>query len=296
MFKQNLEKQQGVHVHSKPEYSILYDIMWDRQHKNQVTGVESWGKNRVEHLQQLFGTRFTFKETNAVLDLCCGLGRITAACLELNAGKVVAADGSFKGLSNAREKLTSLGHDSNRFDLVQVDVEKLDECFEDNSFDCVVHYYALQHIKDYRKTLSDIKKILTPNGVVAFNYFTVGTTHYMTKLLREIFLKYDSFLIFEFLEQIGYVKGSLRNFHHTDLLKLKDDFDKDKFPFVDELQQLAALHGSELVASKIHFEDFTTPYLHNFDHDEVVNYVTKELNLTVLNSSVGRIVAQKVEE
>lgn len=296
MFLSQPKIEEDIYIHSRPEYSVLYDVMWDRQHKNQNAGIETWGKNRIDHLYSLCESRVQFEESDVVLDLCCGLGRITAACLELGAGKVIGVDGSYMGLQNARQKLKNLGLSEERFFHVQLDVEKLDECFQSNTFDFVVHYYALQHIRDFRKTLKDIKEILKTDGIVAFNYFTTGTTHFMTNLLREIFLKYDPLLIFNFLEDIGYIKNGERTFSYNDLLDVEEKFDSTRYPFLPDLSRLVKSHGAELVASKIHFEDFTTPYLHNFDHHEVLDYVQRDLGMKILNSSVGRIVAQKIEE
>ncbi|OQY97668.1 MAG: hypothetical protein B6D35_14655 [Candidatus Brocadia sp. UTAMX2] len=36
--------------------------------------------------------------------------------------------------------------------------------FKDNSFDCVFSYHVLEHIKDYLGALSEVKRVLKPNG------------------------------------------------------------------------------------------------------------------------------------
>lgn len=288
MFAKSLENKDGIFIHSVPENSNVYDIMWKRMYSNQVSGIETWGSNRKQHVFELFESVVDFSGTS-VLDLCSGLGRISAAILELNAKKVVSADGSFSGLRNTRERFLSLGFEEEKHVQTQLDASQVGDCFENDFFDCVLHYYALQHMKDYKQVLLGIKKVLKKKGIVAFNYFTTGTTPALTNILRNVFLPHNPLLIYEFLDELGVIKGSSKKFEASSLNNLS--LFLEKYPFIRELMEVVEFYGAEDVSKRLHLEDFTTPYLHNFDDKEIYEF-TKN-NFEILKFSSGKIIARK---
>ncbi|WP_217352171.1 class I SAM-dependent methyltransferase [Ruegeria sp. HKCCA5763] len=89
-----------------------------------------------------------------VLDLCCGQGNVTEALA--NAGHTVTgADFSAKMLSHARKRFPT-------GDFIEADAQDLP--FEEDSFDSVVCSFGLMHVPDQPKALSEIRRVLKPNG------------------------------------------------------------------------------------------------------------------------------------
>jgi ubiquinone/menaquinone biosynthesis C-methylase UbiE len=285
VLKKELNTKEGIYIHSSPKNSNLYDIMWNKQHSNQMLGVESWGIDRIEQLYKLFSYEINLKGTT-IIDLCCGLGRMSAGCLELGANYVVSADGSFSGLKNVKEKFRNIGFSRERHAQIQLDMDNMSECFNKNSFDVAIHYYALQHIRDYKFMLNNINYILKPGGILAFNYFNTGTTSNITYELRTIFLNYDINVVYNFLCDVGKVKGCDKK------IELKD-CSEELYPFAGELKKLYIKYGIDEVEKKFHFEDFTTTYLHNFNDQELIAFVENN-NYSIINASPGRIVAKKL--
>lgn len=89
-----------------------------------------------------------------VLDLCCGQGNVTEALV--SAGhSVTGADFSSKMLSYARKRFPA-------GEFVEADAQDLP--FEDGAFDSVVCSFGLMHVPDQPKALSEVRRVLKPNG------------------------------------------------------------------------------------------------------------------------------------
>lgn len=294
LFVDELKKQDGIYVHSAPDYSEVYDIMWNNQHANQVENIETWGVNRKQKLDALIGApaEHIIPIDGNVLDLCSGLGRLSAAVLELGTHNVILADASIEGLKNSRTKFEKLGFDESKYCHVQLDAPLVSRCFQKNSVDVVLHYYALQHILNYRGVIDGVHVVLKPGGLFAFNFFTEGTTHYVTDELRKIFLKYSPNDINRFFDDIGFVRCSRVSGQRVKLHEKLPAL-QHAYGFVSELLALANEYGEELVDSKLNFEDFTTPSIHNFSHSDIKQYCVSS-GFEIEDESPGRIVAKKV--
>lgn len=289
----DLNQVANVYIHSAPDYSEVYDIMWNNQHANQVENIETWGINRKSKLDQLIGSlaKNSITKDSVVLDLCSGLGRLSAAVLETGCQYVVLADASVSGLRNSRDKFLKLGLDEKKYCHVQLDAQYVAGCFKKGSFDVVLHYYALQHIPNYRSVIDGVFDILKQGGLFAFNFFTEGTTHYVTDELRKIFLGQKPSDINQFFDDIGFVRCSRVSAQKANLLD-KLPLLQSKYQFVPDLLTLINEYGEDLVDSKLNFEDFTTPSIHNFSHAEIRDYCTG-IGFRVVDESPGRIVAKK---
>ena len=101
----------------------------------------------------------------SVLDLGCGLGRHSLLFAE-QGFKVTAVDISDYAVHQTREKADNLGLDIRT---IVCDMAKLP--FRENSFDCIFSYLSISHTdtEGFTKILTDIKKILKPNGEIYVN-------------------------------------------------------------------------------------------------------------------------------
>jgi ubiquinone/menaquinone biosynthesis C-methylase UbiE len=97
---------------------------------------------------------------DSVLDLCCGQGTLTAA-LSNAAGSVTGLDFS----PDMTAKAVVAAPDAK---IVQGDA--MDMPFDDDQFDKVICNFGMMHIPDQPKTLSEVRRVLKPNGT-----FTMAT-------------------------------------------------------------------------------------------------------------------------
>ena len=122
----------------------------------------SGGREVMANLNRDLGVEV--KPTDTVLDLGCGVGRITRA-LSASAGKVVALDVSPEMLERARE----LNPDASNVEWLVGDGTSL-AGVEDGDVDACVSQVVLQHIPDPSITLGyvrEIGRVLRPGGWAA---------------------------------------------------------------------------------------------------------------------------------
>lgn len=97
--------------------------------------------------------------------------------------------------------------------------------FEDNCFDIVMANHMLYHIEDLDKALSEIKRVLKPNGI--FYASTVGKDHMkeMRELVGDIDEKILSIKSFTLTEKFRLENGEniLKNYFNNVVLKRYDD-------------------------------------------------------------------------
>ena len=114
-----------------------------------------------------------YKFLGKCLDLCTGTGDI-AELLSKNC-EVIGLDFSSKMLEIARKK-----HPNITF--IEGDCTNLP--FEDNSFDVVTISFGLRNIENYDKALSEIFRVLKPNG--KFLHLDFGKTNILANFLYDI--------------------------------------------------------------------------------------------------------------
>lgn len=90
-----------------------------------------------------------------VLDLCCGQGTLTAEIAK-HGHSVTGLDFSKAMLNIARSK-------SPEIEFLEGDAQALP--FADNSFDAVTCNFGIMHIPDQDKALSEVTRVLKPNGL-----------------------------------------------------------------------------------------------------------------------------------
>lgn len=95
-----------------------------------------------------------------VLEIGCG-GGIDSAEFARNGALVTSTDFTEIGVKTTSELLEEANLPVN---VMQADATNLQ--FEDNTFDCVYSFGVLHHIPDIRKALSEIKRVLKPDGQI----------------------------------------------------------------------------------------------------------------------------------
>lgn len=110
--------------------------------------------------------------TEQVLDLCCGTGKSTLACLQvLPQGTVTGVDNSAGMLDVAGAKLQAQMQEG-RVALQLRDAMHLD--FPDASFDAVFMAYGLRNMPDYGRALEGISRVLRPGGVLCIHDYSLA--------------------------------------------------------------------------------------------------------------------------
>lgn len=118
-----------------------------------------------------------FKKENykKILDLACGTGR-HSIFLAKEGFSVYATDISTTGINIAKKKAKSPG--LNNIHFKQHDMRKIP--FSDSFFDAVVCTWSIYHgtLNEIRKTVSEIYRVLKPNGTVLTDFLSVADVTY----------------------------------------------------------------------------------------------------------------------
>lgn len=105
-----------------------------------------------------------------VLDLACGTGAVTKLILEKFQGLrqiwVIAMDASAEALEQARQELVQFKYAAVRF--VQGQAEELSQRLNE-LVDVVIFCNAIHMIEDKGHVIGEVRKVLTPGGIFAFN-------------------------------------------------------------------------------------------------------------------------------
>jgi ubiquinone/menaquinone biosynthesis C-methylase UbiE len=112
-----------------------------------------------EHIYRyIFAAGLT--EDKVVLDVACGTGYGTGYMMEKGAGEVVGVDISVAAVDYARERFGK----NNRASFVCADAIGLP--FGDNTFDVVVSFETIEHMRQYRKFLAECCRVLKEDGLL----------------------------------------------------------------------------------------------------------------------------------
>jgi SAM-dependent methyltransferase len=120
----------------------------------------------------------------SVLELGCGPGDLWIENMDRipKGWQLTLSDFSPGMLDQAQEKLSIFSH-MNKFELI--DAQAIP--YEDDLFDIVIANHFLYHVPDRSKALSEIRRVLKPNG--RFYATTVGANH--MKELPELVARFD---------------------------------------------------------------------------------------------------------
>lgn len=149
----------------------------------------------------------TINQGEIIVDLGCGTGFLTGGLSKQFIGqpeRIIAIDIAMPMLNAARHKL------SDKPDVVYLcaDAEKLP--FQAESIDIILSNLAFQWCNNLEDTLSDIKRVLQPNGKLLFTTFGAQTLYELKNAWREVDdyahvnAFYDEAQIKKFLQQAGF--------------------------------------------------------------------------------------------
>jgi demethylmenaquinone methyltransferase / 2-methoxy-6-polyprenyl-1,4-benzoquinol methylase len=149
---------------------------------------------------------------DTILDVATGTADFAIESLKTGAEKIVGIDISEEMLSFGRVKITKMGL-ANRITLEQGDAEAL--LFPDESFDAVTVAFGVRNFEDLAQGLSEIHRVLKPNGMICVLEFSKPTIFPIKQ-----FYGFYSFYILPFLGRLfskdnsayTYLPESVENF------------------------------------------------------------------------------------
>jgi ubiquinone/menaquinone biosynthesis C-methylase UbiE len=94
-----------------------------------------------------------------VLDISCGTGYGSKILYDAGAAKVVGVDISSEEICFACDRYKTRGLEFRVGDVLRID-------FSENYFDVVACLETIEHVKDQRKALSELKRVLKPKGLL----------------------------------------------------------------------------------------------------------------------------------
>lgn len=107
-----------------------------------------------------------------ILDIATGTGDFALETLALNPDKIIGVDISAGMLEIGMKKIQKAGL-SDKIDLQLGDSEKLH--FDDNTFDALTVAFGVRNYENLEKGLSDMYRVLKPNGTVVILEFSKPT-------------------------------------------------------------------------------------------------------------------------
>lgn len=107
-----------------------------------------------------------------VLDIATGTGDLAIELVKTNANKIIGIDLSNGMLNIGRRKINKKGL-GNIIEMVQADSENLP--FENDAFDAITVAFGIRNFENLEKGLSEIFRVLKPNGVFAILETSVPT-------------------------------------------------------------------------------------------------------------------------
>ena len=109
---------------------------------------KSWKKNLID----------LYTPGSKILDVCCGTGDIAIA-LKAKGCEAIGLDFSPAMLEVAKKKFPE--------GIAWIQGNAMDLPFEDNSFDGACISFGLRNTPDYKKVLSEMKRVVRPGGIIA---------------------------------------------------------------------------------------------------------------------------------
>lgn len=107
-----------------------------------------------------------------ILDIATGTGDLAIQLAKTKAPKIIGVDISEGMMAVGRKKIAKLELD-NQIELIYGDSENLP--FEDDSFDAITVAFGIRNFEDLNKGLSEILRVLKPNGIFVILETSVPT-------------------------------------------------------------------------------------------------------------------------
>ncbi len=153
----------------KEQVTQMFDTISDKYDLlNRVISFRADKKWRKKVVQIVNDT-----QPNKILDIATGTGDLAIALAETSATKIIGLDISEGMLNVGRKKVEKLNL-SDKIDMVLGDSEQLP--FSDNSFDAVTVAFGVRNFENLSKGLSEILRVLRPEGTFVVLETSVPTT------------------------------------------------------------------------------------------------------------------------
>jgi ubiquinone/menaquinone biosynthesis methyltransferase len=118
----------------------------------------------------------SLKGDEILLDLCCGTGKSTIACLPyIKTGHITGIDNSEGMLEVANEKFKE-EISAGKMDFDLQDAMQLN--YPENSFDVIFMAYGLRNMPDYDKCLENLYRVLKPGGKICIHDYSLKNDHW----------------------------------------------------------------------------------------------------------------------
>ena len=139
----------------KKFYKNYRDRIFDKKFNS------SYPLRKYVHQKNYFSILDYIKQGEKILEVGCGEG-ILSALMAQKGAEVTASDISKPNLMNAKKYAKNKG--INNINFLEADAEDLP--FRDNSFDIVVADNVLEHLPDFEKGLSEIKRVTKKRAII----------------------------------------------------------------------------------------------------------------------------------
>ncbi len=138
-------------------------------------------KKTLEYFPEEFVKPENFKDKK-ILDLCCGAGGKSVLISEMGAREVVGVDIDDQFIKMAKKFASKKNISNCRFETG--DARELK--FEDNSFDYVFSFDALEHVDPPEEMIAEARRVLKPGGklIMSFTNWERHDGHHMTDAIR----------------------------------------------------------------------------------------------------------------
>ncbi len=137
-----------------------------------------WRKKAIQHLKG--------RNCDHLLDIATGTGDFAITAYRAGCKKVTGVDISNGMLNIGRQKITRLGLDP-KVELLYGDSENLP--FENNTFDAITVAFGVRNFENLDKGLSEIFRVLKPNGILIVLEFSQPRTFPVKQLYGLYFTK-----------------------------------------------------------------------------------------------------------
>ena len=111
------------------------------------------------------------KKPKTILDIATGTGDLAILMAKTSAEKIIGLDISAGMLEVGKQKIEAL-HLNQKIEMVIGDSEKMP--YEDNTFDAITVAFGVRNFENLEKGLSEILRVLKPNGVFVILETTLG--------------------------------------------------------------------------------------------------------------------------
>ena len=142
---------------------------------NLRTTLHSYNTNKIDWDKWCF-QKMNLTEGSKILELGCGVGKLWIKNKELidKNSEIILSDFSPNMLKCAKNNLENLDY---KFKYKKINAEDIP--YDDESFDVVIAEHMLYFVTDIEKALSEIKRVLKPNGIF---YVTTNSCNSMIEL------------------------------------------------------------------------------------------------------------------